>query len=128
MKTLTFDTFDRWLNDYGRASAENNPQASAALFAEDASYYETPFAEPIVGREAIYQYWRKGAQRLTDKSSSYEILAAKDNLGIARWQAEFTVIESGKRLALDCLFLVEFDDNDKCSIFREWWHLREINF
>jgi hypothetical protein len=128
MKTLTFDIFDRWLNDYGRASAENNPQASAALFAEDANYYETPFAEPIAGREAIYQYWGKGAQRLTDKSSSYEILAVKDNLGIARWQAKFTVIESGKRLALDCLFLVEFDDNDKCSVFREWWHLREINF
>lgn len=128
MKTLTFDAFNQWLNAYGRASAENNPQASAVLFTEDARYYETPFAEPITGQEAIYQYWLKGAQRLKDKSSSHKILAVKDNFGIARWQAKFTVIESGKRLDLDCLFLVEFDDNDKCSVFREWWHLREISF
>jgi hypothetical protein len=27
---------------------------------------------------------------------------------------------------IDCLFLVEFDDNDKCKLFCEWWHLREV--
>lgn len=124
---LTLNAFKTWMDMYGKASAENDPQASADLFSLNARYYETPFTEPLAGREAIYQYWAKGAQTLKDKTSSYEILAVKDNLGIARWQANFTVVESGKRLALDCVFLAEFDDNQKCSIFREWWHLREIN-
>jgi len=127
MKSLTSNQFSQWLTRYGQASTENDPQASADLFSLNARYYETPFAEPIIGREAIYQYWVKGAQKLRDKTSSYQILAVKDNLGIARWQANYTVIESGKQLVLDCLFLVEFDDNEKCSLFREWWHLHEIN-
>ena len=110
---------------YGRASAENDPQASANLFAENARYYENPFEEPIVGREAIYEYWNKGAQNLKDKEAFFEILAINGNTGIARWQSGFTVVESGKRLALDCLFVVEFDDEGLCQSFREWWHIRE---
>lgn len=127
MSVLTHEHLKQWLDSYGRASAENNPRASANLFAENAAYYETPFAEPLIGREAIYAYWNKGAQTLKDKVSSFEILAVNGNTGIARWQSTFIVIESGKRLALDCLFVVEFDHAGLCRVFREWWHIRETS-
>ena len=126
MPLLTLERFTAWMAAYGRASAENDPQASANLFAENARYYENPFEEPIVGREAIYEYWNKGAQNLKDKEAFFEILAINGNTGIARWQSGFTVVESGKRLALDCLFVVEFDDEGLCQSFREWWHIREV--
>jgi hypothetical protein len=126
MKKLKIQQFAEWLDAYGQASRENDARASAELFAQDAKYYETPFAEPMIGRDAIYQYWLKGAQTLKDKESSYQILSVKDNFGIARWQSQFTVIDSGKRFALDCLFLVEFDENGHCSVFREWWHLQTL--
>jgi ketosteroid isomerase-like protein len=122
---VTHERFTAWMTEYGRASAENDPQASANLFAQDACYYESPFDEPVVGRDAIYEYWRKGAQTLKEKEASFEILAVNGNTGIARWQSKFTVIESGKRLALDCLFVVEFDEEGLCRIFREWWHIRD---
>ena len=67
MNPLTVAHFERWLEAYGRASAQNDPAASAALFAENAEYYETPFADPLVGREAIYQYWRLGALRSEER-------------------------------------------------------------
>jgi hypothetical protein len=35
MKPLTLPHFKSWLETYGRASAENDPQASANLFAQD---------------------------------------------------------------------------------------------
>jgi hypothetical protein len=79
----------------------------------------------MIGRGAIYEYWNKGAQGLKDKISFHEILALKDSIGIARWQSRFTVIESGKRFALDCVFVVEFNEADLCQTFREWWHVRE---
>lgn len=125
MNALTHEHFRQWMETYGRASAENDPCASANLFAENAAYYETPFVEPMIGREAIYDYWNKGAQNLKDKKSTFEILSVKDDLGIARWQSQFTVIESGKHFALDCLFVVEFNDEGLCQTFREWWHIRE---
>jgi hypothetical protein len=73
MKLLTLDIFTRWLGMYGKASLENNAKASAELFAQSAKYHETPFADPLVGKEEIYQYWSKGAQTLTDKVASYEV-------------------------------------------------------
>jgi len=124
MKRLTLEKFSSWLEAYGRASIQNDPQASAELFARNAQYYETPFDEPMIGRDAIHKYWEIGAQTLKDKEASYEVLSVKDNLGIARWQSKFTDVNSGNRLALDCVFLVEFDSNDKCSVFREWWHIK----
>ena len=90
------------------------------------NYYETPFSEPMIGKDAIYDYWDNGARTLKDKESGYEVLAIQGNLGIARWQARFTHINSGKRIALDCIFLIEFDENLKCRLFREWWHSQVI--
>lgn len=126
MNSLTVAHFERWLEAYGRASAQNDPAASAALFAENAEYYETPFADPLVGREAIYQYWRLGALNLTEKESAYEILTVQARRGLARWRAAFTVVGTGQRIALDCVFLVEFDEAGACRVFREWWHRREF--
>lgn len=125
MNILTHARFQQWMETYGCASAENDPQTSANLFAQDAGYYETPFAEPMIGREAIFDYWNDGARNLKDKESTFEILSVNGNRGIAHWQSKFTVIESGKRLALDCVFIVEFDDDGLCHTFREWWHTRD---
>lgn len=127
MKSLTQEFFQAWMESYGKASRQNDPRASANLFAENAAYYETPFAEPRIGRESIYEYWNKGTQTLKDKESTFEILSVKDHLGIARWQSKFTVIESDKRVALDCLFVVEFDKDGLCQTFREWWHLKNLD-
>lgn len=127
MKRLTLETFSSWLEAYGRASIQNDPQASAELFASNAEYYETPFDEPMIGRNAIRKYWEIGAKTLKDKDASYEVLSVKDNLGIARWQSKFTDVNSGKRLVMDCVFLIEFDNNEKCSVFREWWHIKNLD-
>lgn len=125
MKQLELEIFKAWMETYGQASKENDPQASADLFAQDAHYSECPFDEPIIGRESIYRYWSKGKHNLKDKESWYEVLAIRDNVGIARWRSQFTVIESGKRFALDCIFLVEFNEDGLCQTFREWWHIQE---
>ena len=125
MKTLTYEHFYQWMETYGKASADNDPQASSELFAQNAKYYETPFAEPMIGREVIFQYWNNGAQNLKDKESTFEILAVNGNLGIVLWQSKFTVIESEKRFTLDCLFVVDFGDEGLSQTFREWWHIQE---
>jgi hypothetical protein len=125
MIPLTHAAFNQWLAAYGQASADNDPLASARLFAEDARYCESPFDQPLIGRQAIYDYWAAGAQKLSDKISSYAILAVRGNLGIARWQARFVVKATGAVMNLDCTFLVEFDERGLCSHFREWWHIRQ---
>jgi hypothetical protein len=121
MNSLTGDHFDRWVAAYSRSSAEDDPQASAALFAEDALYYESHFDAPVVGRPAIFEYWAAGAARLAEKRATHEILALCGNLGIARWRSQFVVKATGTAMAPDCIFLVEFGVDGLCCRFREWW-------
>jgi hypothetical protein len=55
MNELTLERFTTWMTEYGRASAENDPRASANLFAPDARYYESPFDEPMSGRRFVWR-------------------------------------------------------------------------
>lgn len=112
---------------YGKACENSDPKAAAESFAQDATYHETPFDEPSVGQDAIYQYWSGASQALKEVQFSYEILAVTGNRGIALWQGKQLSGESGKRVVLDGVFLVEFAEQKKCTLFREWWHRQEID-
>lgn len=125
MPALTNAALDRWLTRYSQASIANDPQASADLFTFDARYYESPFDEPLVNCAAIYDYWAAGAQNLTTKHAAHTIPTLRDNLGIAHWQARLTDRRTGSPITLDCVFVAEFDEQGRCSVFREWWHYRK---
>jgi len=79
MKSLTFNSFKKWMGRYGKASEDRDPKAAAELFTQNAKYYETPFEDPLIGRDAIYRYWSEASQNLKDVQFSYEILAVKGN-------------------------------------------------
>jgi hypothetical protein len=114
---------EEWLEGYGRAWEERDPDAAAALFSESAEYYETPFEEPDRGREGVRGYWRGATGSQRHVSFSYEILSVASNTGIAHWTAEFTRISSGQRVRLDGVLVLVFADDGLCRTLREWWHL-----
>ncbi len=127
MESLTLDGFKKWMDSYRKASEEGNLKAAAELFAQNAEYYETPFNNPIIGRDTIHRYWSEATQAQKEVQFSYEILAVKGNLGMALWKGKFISVQSGSQVLLDGVFLVEFDRQGKCSTFREWWHRRVID-
>jgi hypothetical protein len=123
---LTSDSFKKWLDIYRVASEERDPKVAAELFTQDAKYYETPFDNPIIGRDAIYRYWTKASQDMKDTQFSYKVLAIKGNLGIALWQAKYVSLKTGEQVILDGTLLAEFDEHVRCATFREWWHRQVI--
>ena len=118
--------FENWLDAYGAAWRAGDAHAAIELFSSDVEYYETPFDDPMVGLDAIHQYWSEGAgESQKDVSFSYQALAIVENAGLARWQATFVRIPSGNYVELDGFLMAEFDGAGKCSVFREWWHRQE---
>jgi len=77
-------SFRNWLDAYGSAWQERNPQAAAELYAETGTYQVTPFLVPMRGREAIRTYWDEVTATEKDISFGYEVLAATEKFGIAR--------------------------------------------
>jgi len=113
---------EEWLQAYGRAWETRDPRAAAKLFADRVHYYETPFAEPAVGREGVLEYWANATQGQKDVSFSFEIVTLESDTAVVRWSAELTRAASGSRRMLDGVFLLSFDDSGLCTELREWWH------
>ncbi len=115
-----------WLEAYGRAWEEQDPEQVVALFSDDATYQETPFSEPLRGRAAIQEYWRRAVvQAQKQVQFGFEILAIRENLAFASWDSSFTRISTGKRVYLDGIFVLNFDDHNLCRELREWWMRKE---
>ena len=119
-------SFDSWLRNYGRCWEAGDSTGIRELFAEGAKYYETPFDEPMIGLDAIEQYWKDGAEQAQKEVKfRYASTLVRENTGVARWQASFVRVPSGVLVELDGFLEAEFNENGQCTSFREWWHRRE---
>jgi len=128
---MTHDQVQQWLDGYIAAWASNDAEEIGALFAENVVYSYRPWVDDKVtvhGRDAVVESWIG--------STEDPAIAGADS-----WEASYTpyVVEGNKAVALgwskylmggedkDRLyhnaFLVEFDDEGRCSSFREFWFL-----
>jgi SnoaL-like domain len=114
--------FKSWLDAYGQAWINHNPEASTALFTEDGSYQVTPFVKPMCGRKSIYEYWSEVARTQENIVFEYEILFASAEFNIAKWSASFVIVPQGLPTKLDGMFLISLDAEGRCTSLREWWH------
>ena len=117
--------FELWLEGYRRTWEKRDPEAAAALYAEDGTYQVTPFSEPMRGRKAIFDYWCGVARTEEDIRFGYEILVAKPELNIARWWASFVIVPQGLKTKLDGIFVIALDEEGRCKSLREWWHKQQ---
>lgn len=46
-----------WVGRYERAWRDNDAEAVGALFTEDAHYRRSPYTPPLVGSEALREFW-----------------------------------------------------------------------
>ena len=118
-----------WLDEYGRAWVDGDPDRAVALFSDTATYRETPFDDPVKGRHAIREYWRKNAaDAQEDVEFASQVWAVTNDTAIAGWQARFTRKASGARVELDGTFRLVFSGEPgalQCTVLEEWWHRRE---
>ena len=116
---------ERWLAAYGQAWEARDPQAAAALFAEEGTYQVTPFVAALRGRAAILEYWREVARTEDGIRFGYEVLAVTAEAGIAHWWASFVRRPPGLPTKLDGIFVISLDAAGQCTSLREWWHKQQ---
>ena len=114
--------FEFWLDAYGQAWVNRDPEAATALFAEGGTYQVTPFLEPMRGRKAIFEYWSEVARTEESIKFEYEILIVNAKLNIAKWSASFVIVPPGSKTKLDGIFLISLDAEGRCTSLQEWWH------
>jgi len=112
------------METYRRAWETRDAALVMELFTEDATYQENPFSAPMVGHEAIARYWQEAIANQRDIRFHWHSISRTDKLYAVEWAAEFTRADSGKRIELRGVMLLELRGN-RIFRFREYWHRRE---
>ena len=111
-------TVERWVADYERLWRTAGTEQLAELFAQDASYLPSPWAQPVDGLDAIARFWdaeRDGPDEAFTMSS--EIVAVDGATAVVR--VFVTYDAPGGRSWRD-LWVLTFDDDGRCRAFEEW--------
>lgn len=115
-------SFKNWLKLYRQAWEDKDPKRFSDLFSENIKYYWTPFNEPKVGKAEVCSAFENATSTQMNIKFGYDVLYFENNRGICRWWSKFIRISSGNLIMLDGIFFCEFDKNNLCKVFREWWH------
>ena len=111
-----------WLRNYVDAWKSYDPEAIRALFSENAHYYYGPFDKPLEGREAIVADWLKHRDKAGTYSGDYRMVASNGNLVVTNGRSTYFADDGTTPVRLyDNIFVLEFDDTGRCSLFKEWY-------
>jgi hypothetical protein len=110
-----------WVEGYIRAWRSNDPAEIGALFSDQAAYYTGPFDQPWQGRDGIIEGWLKRKDEPGTYGFRYEVLSADESVGIVRGWTEYFDPKRG----YSNIWVIRFDDQNRCNEFTEWWVLRK---
>ncbi len=108
----------RWVARYEAAWRTAGTDALAGLFAEDASYLQSPYEKPVTGLDAIRRMWeqeRDGPDEVFTLAA--EIIAVDDPAAVVR--AEVRYGDPVHQEYRD-LWVLRFADDGRCTWFEEW--------
>jgi SnoaL-like domain len=108
----------RWLAGYEAAWRAPGTGQLTEIFAEDASYRLSPYAEPVVGLAAIGSMWeaeRDGPDEVFTLAT--DIVAVDGPMAVVR--AEVSYGNPVRREYRD-LWVIRLGEDGRCSWFEEW--------
>jgi ketosteroid isomerase-like protein len=109
-------SFEAWIAAYERAWRTAGTAQLAALFAEDASYRMSPYAQPVHGLEAIGELWeRERAGPEEEFELSFETVAVEGDTAVARIEVAYATGAEYRDL-----WIVRFGPDGRCREFEEW--------
>jgi hypothetical protein len=118
--------FENWLKRYGEAWETRDADKLVPLFTDDVLYYETPFDEAMHGSDAIRAYWSVLPMTQDHIHFHYRIVSVQPEQSVAQWWASFIRLPTKMHVKIDGVMICEFDENNRCRYFREWWHRHEV--
>lgn len=106
----------RWVHAYEGLWRSAGTDGLADVFAPDATYLPSPWAQPVRGLTAIAAFWdaeRDGPDEAFTMTS--RVLAVEDRTAVVRVEVDYAEGERWRDL-----WVLTFDTEGRCAAFEEW--------
>jgi nuclear transport factor 2 (NTF2) superfamily protein len=118
---MTHDDVQRWLERYVAAWDTYDPATIGALFADEAEYRYQPWAEPLVGRDAIVASWLENKDEPASWAAHYDVWAFDGERASAIGESRYKNPDGSFRTLYHNHFALRFDGHGKCVEFVEYF-------
>jgi ketosteroid isomerase-like protein len=108
----------RWLAGYEAAWRTAGAESLAALFTADATYLQSPYAQPVTGLDAIGRMWeeeREGPDEVFTLTAG--ILAVDGETAVIRAEVRYG---DPPRQEYRDLWVIRLAEDGRCTWFEEW--------
>jgi SnoaL-like domain len=125
---MTHDQVQEWLDRYIAAWRSNAAEDIAALFSRDAMYSYRPWIDDNVtvnGQDAIVASWQENPDDPAGWEASYSPYAVDGSKAVATGWSRYLATDEAEERLYHNAYLLEFDDEGRCSSFREFYFLKK---
>ncbi|MFI7601039.1 nuclear transport factor 2 family protein [Actinoplanes sp. NPDC049681] len=112
------DAVTAWVQKYRVAWESNDPADVADLFAEDATYFTEPWADPWRGREAIVAGWLEHRDAPGTTTFEWHPLIVTDDLAIIEATTHYT---TAPPRTYSNMWVLRLDQSGQARQFTEWY-------
>jgi len=107
---------ESWVAGYEEAWRAAGTGKLAALFADDATYRMSPYAEPVRGLAAIGELWERERSGPDEEfEMRHEIVAVEAGTAVVRAEVAY-----GTGARYRDLWIIRFGADGRCHEFEEW--------
>jgi SnoaL-like domain len=115
-------TVQEWVDAYGRAWRDKDPDAAAALFTKNATYRDHPTGEAYRGPDGVRTYWTNitAPQQNPDVRMGTPIVSTDNRRAAVEFWARF--LNHGRPVSVIGIVFLRFADGGACEELRETWN------
>ena len=120
------DAARRWADGWERAWRAQDPDAVAALYADDCVFRSHPFRDPHVGRAGARDYasWAFAEEEAVHDVRFGEPIANGDRAAVEYWAV---VVESGEPVTIAGIAVLHFDAEGLVAEQHDYWALEQTS-
>ena len=111
----------QWLEGYVDAWRSNDRAAIVALFTDDARYRYYPYADPLIGANAIADSWLEDPDDPAAWEAEYAPVAVDGDTAVAVGQSRYRASADRPARTYHNCFVIRFADGGRCREFTEWF-------
>ena len=107
-----------WVEGYERAWRSPGTDALAELFAPDARYSPGPYADPVVGLDALAAFWEREREGPDERFTlQWEVVALDGEVAVLRVEVHY---KDPVEVEYRDLWIVRLGADGRCTSFEEW--------